>query len=186
MARTGLAEAQRLAAAQDKLPALLRGDFKPATSEERFSLAELCYIKKQYRTSAGLYAGAFATDPKLADDLEAGHRYNAACEAALAGAGQGDDAAKLDETAKARLRKQALDWLRADLALWTKLNDTGPPASRSAVEPTMKHWQKDGDLAGIRDAAALAKLPAEERAACEKLWADVTALLKKAGEKAAQ
>ncbi len=186
MARTGLAEAERLAAVQDKLPALLRGDFKPATSEERFSLAELCYIKKQYRTSAGLYAGAFATDPKLADDLEAGHRYNAACEAALAGAGQGDDAAKLDETAKARLRKQALDWLRADLALWTKLNDTGPPASRSAVEPTMKHWQKDGDLAGIRDAAALAKLPAEERAACEKLWADVTALLKKAGEKAAQ
>ena len=43
----------------------------------------------------------------------------------------------------------------------------------------MKHWQQDSDLAGVRDAAALEKLPAEERAACEKLWADVAALLKK-------
>ncbi len=183
MARTGLAEAQRLAAAQDKLPALLRGDFKPATSEERFSLAELCYIKKQYRTSAGLYAGAFATDPKLADDLEAGHRYNAACEAALAGAGQGEDAAELDEPQKARLRKQALDWLRADLVLWTKLDDSGHAPDRAEVQGRMKHWQQDTDLAGIRDAAALAKLPAEERAACEKLWSDVASLLKKAEEK---
>jgi hypothetical protein len=44
----------------------------------------------------------------------------------------------------------------------------------------MQHWQQDSDLAGVRDAAALEKLPAEERAACAKLWADVAALLKKA------
>jgi hypothetical protein len=44
----------------------------------------------------------------------------------------------------------------------------------------LRYWQHDLDLAGIRDAAMLAKLPAEERAACEKLWADVAALLKKA------
>ena len=42
------------------------------------------------------------------------------------------------------------------------------------------HWQEDRDLAGVRDKDALAKLPAEERAAWEKLWADVAALLKKA------
>ena len=35
-------------------------------------------------------------------------------------------------------------------------------------------------LRETEDKAALAKLPAEERAACEKLWADVAALLKKA------
>ena len=36
------------------------------------------------------------------------------------------------------------------------------------------------DLAGIRDAAAVAKLRSDERAVWEKLWADVAALLKKA------
>jgi outer membrane protein assembly factor BamB len=40
----------------------------------------------------------------------------------------------------------------------------------------MKQWQQDGDLAGIRDRAALAQLSAEERAAGEKVWADVAAL----------
>ena len=44
----------------------------------------------------------------------------------------------------------------------------------------MTHWQQDGDLARIRDKEVLAKLPAEERAACEKLWADVATLLKNA------
>ena len=44
----------------------------------------------------------------------------------------------------------------------------------------MRHWQKDTDLAGIRDAAALAKLPADEQKAFTQLWADVGALLKKA------
>jgi len=48
---------------------------------------------------------------------------------------------------------------------------------------TLDHWQKDSDLAGIRDAAALAKLPAEEQKAFTQLWADVAALLKKAEEK---
>jgi hypothetical protein len=42
----------------------------------------------------------------------------------------------------------------------------------------MVHWQQDTDLAAIRDAAAMAKLPAEEQKACSQLWADVAALLK--------
>ena len=49
-----------------------------------------------------------------------------------------------------------------------------------------KGIRKDTDLAGIRDAAVLTKLPAEECAACERLWADVAALLKKVDDKAAQ
>jgi hypothetical protein len=48
------------------------------------------------------------------------------------------------------------------------------------VSAALRHWQKDADLAGLRDKEALAKLSAEERAACANLWADVAALLKKA------
>ena len=101
-ARTGLARAERLAA-RDKLPAFQNGSYTPASNAERLGLAEWCQIEKLNHTATRLYAAAFAADPKLADDLEAGHRYNAACYAALAAAGQGEDAAKLDDKDKARL-----------------------------------------------------------------------------------
>ncbi len=45
---------------------------------------------------------------------------------------------------------------------------------------TLRHWQQDTDLAGLRDAAALAKLPADDQKAFTQLWADVAVLLKKA------
>ena len=126
-----------------------------------------------------LYAEAFTADAKLAADRTAGHRYNAACHAALAGCGQGEDAAKLDATERARLRQQALAWLRADLALWTKDVDGGKPADRGAAQRTLRHWQRDTDLASVRDKEALAKLPGAERGEWQKLWAEVAALLRK-------
>jgi hypothetical protein len=54
--------------------------------------------------SASLSATAFAANPLLATFVANGHRYNAACSAALAAADQGEDAAKLDDAAKAKLR----------------------------------------------------------------------------------
>src|SRR5262249_28504105 len=118
-------------------------------------------------------------DAGLADDLPAAHRYNAACSAALAAAGKGEDAAKLSGSERRALLRQALTWLRADLAAWSRLFAEGE-VGRSRLRRTLAHWQEDPDLAGLRDEAALDKLPAEERAACERLWADVAALLKKA------
>jgi tetratricopeptide (TPR) repeat protein len=180
LAQANLTRAERLATVRDKFPALQNGSYAPTSNEERLGLAEWCQIKKLHRTARGLYAAAFATDPKLADDLKAGHRYNAACFAALAAAGLGEDAAKLDDKERARLRQQARDWLRADLALHRQQLESAKPANGAAVQQTLRHWQQDTDLAGIRDPAALAKVPAEERATCEKLWTDVAALLKQA------
>ena len=139
-----------------------------------------CQATKRYAAAARLYAEAFAADPKLADDPRAGHRYNAACCAALAAAVQGTDPAKLDAKERARLRRQALGWLRADLVLRSKQVDQGTPQDRSAVQRMLRHWQQDPDLAGVRDPAALAELPEAERADWRKLWADAAALLKKA------
>jgi hypothetical protein len=48
------------------------------------------------------------------------------------------------------------------------------------VQQALQYWQQDRDLAGLRDAAALAKLLADEQKAFTHLWADVAALLKKA------
>jgi hypothetical protein len=141
------------------------------------------YYYHPNHATASLYADAFAADPKLGDDLEVQHRYSAACCAALAAAGTGEDAARLDDKERARLRKQGLDWLRADLALYTKLSASGAANARPLVQQRMRHWQRDTDLAGIRDKPAMAKLPAEEEQACTQLWADVAALLKKAERK---
>jgi tetratricopeptide (TPR) repeat protein len=114
------------------------------------------------------------------DDLGSTLRYDAACAAARAAAGRGEAAAKLDDKERARLRQEALGWLRADLALLVKQVEGGTPQAQVAVQKTLEHWKEDAGLAGMRDAAALAKLPEAERAEWNKLWAEVEATLKKA------
>jgi hypothetical protein len=182
LARVSLARAERLAASLAKLPAFQNGTYSPTSNSERLDLARSCQVKQFHHTASRLYSAAFAADPKLADELRPGHRYNAACHAALAAAGQGGDAAKLDDKEKARLRQQAFDWLRADLVLHGKQLESGNPADRAAERQALSHWQKDPDLAGIRDKAALEKLPAEVEKAFTQLWADVAALLNRAEE----
>jgi serine/threonine-protein kinase len=85
---------------------------------------------------------------------------------------------------RARLRKQALDWLRADLALRAKSLESGTPAEDAKVQGVMRRWQQVPDLAGIRDPAALVQLPAGERNACEVLWVEVQALIDRAQQDA--
>jgi serine/threonine-protein kinase len=173
---------EQLHALEKRFPALLEGKEKAADSE-RVPLAWLCMLphKRLYAASARFYAEAFDAQPDSAKNPANGIRYNAACAAALASCGKGEDAARLEEKERARLRRQALDWLRADLALWAKLADNNDPKAREAVQQKLKHWQADADFAGVRDKSALDKLPQAERAAWQKLWAEVEALRKKCG-----
>jgi serine/threonine-protein kinase len=156
----------------------LQGAYRPKDRDECLALSVAIRGRGAYLAGARAFAATFAADPKLADDLKSFLRYYAACLAARAGCGYDQEARASDDRERARWRTQALDWLRADLATWTKLADE--PKEHDLIPQVFQHWQKDSDLASLRDAAALAKLPAEERAACEKLWADVAALLKKA------
>jgi tetratricopeptide (TPR) repeat protein len=172
-----LRECERLHALDEKLSAVLMGKVEPAAAE-RLALGQLCQqYKHRYVAAARLYADAFAADPKLAADLRQGHRYNAACAAAQAAAGQGEDAKNLPDKVSIMFRRQALTWLRADLAAYTKLVEGGNAPAKQAARQRLEHWQKDADLAGLRDAEALAKLPEAEREAWRGLWADVQALL---------
>jgi serine/threonine-protein kinase len=138
-----------------------------------------CYrqaLKLNPAYAAQLIAGALASDPKLLDDRTNQLRYQAACAMALAAA-EGNEAGKLDDQERAKLRQRALEWLRADLAAWREYLDRRPLTARAMMQPVLRRWQEDAALAGLRDAAALAKLPAAERAACTQLWADVETLL---------
>jgi eukaryotic-like serine/threonine-protein kinase len=139
--------------------------------------------QKRHVAAARLYADAFAAEPKLAADLNAQHRYHAACSAALATAGQGEDARLLPDKVVAMFRRWALGWLRDDLTAYRKIAQQSNPAVKRAIQQRLAHWQRDLDLAGLRDKDAVDKLPEAERDACQKLWADVAALLKRTQEK---
>jgi hypothetical protein len=144
-------------ALEARLPALLKGKERPAL-EELLELAHLCQDYGRPHAAAGLYAAAFAARPALADDLGSSNRYISAFAAARAAADPGSDGARLGESERAGLRRHALDWLRADLALGAKLRRDGKSADGAFAT-----WPTDTDLAGVRDQAALAKLPAAER-----------------------
>jgi serine/threonine-protein kinase len=178
-----LQQCERLAPLEEKLPALLSGQVEPANAAESAAFAWYCRSKGLQTRAARLYAEAFAADPKLANDLEHAHRYYAAASAAQAAAGTNEDTKDLPDKVRVMLRRQALGWLRADLALRTQMAEREEPAAKRTVQEKLQYWQRDPDLASIRDKDAVAKLPAEEREACAKLWADVAELLKKAREK---
>jgi tetratricopeptide (TPR) repeat protein len=182
--RLWLREAERWARLDGRLPAVLAGKDKPKNAAERLGFARLCLLHRQrYASAARFYKEAFAEQEGLATALQTGHRYDAACAAALAGCGQGKDAKKLAEKERARLRRLALDWLRDDLAAWTKELAKETPTARAAVRNRMQHWRADADFAGVRGPEALGRLPEGERQPWQKLWADVADTLARAQRK---
>jgi serine/threonine-protein kinase len=166
---------------EGRLAAVLRGEAQPADADERGAYAHLCYEKKRYVAAAGFFSQDLNSDPKSADDLEWSHRYRAARAAALAGCGRGNDAGQLDDNERVRWRKQALQWLRADLKAYGELLPVSNPKERQRLQVGLRSWQSEPALAGLRDATAVAHLSAAEQESCKQLWAEVRALLAKAG-----
>jgi tetratricopeptide (TPR) repeat protein len=163
----------------ERLPAVLRGDDHPGSAAESAAFGELCFSRQSYVDAVRFFREAFAADPALANDLRAKHRYNAACYAALAACSKGEGAKQLGSDERGRLREQALAWLRADLTLRARQLD-GNRADRVECAKKLRMWQRDEDLSGVREAAALNQLPEPERKRWEALWTDVKALVDKA------
>jgi len=180
-----LRDAERLANLDARLPAILKGEEQAKDVGERLLLAQICQRKKKlYAAATRFFAEAIPAQPNLAGDLMAANRYNAACAAALAGCGQGADAAELDDKERARLRRQALAWLWSNLAAWRAALDKEPDKARPVALQRLQHWQEDSDFAGVRG-DALGKLPAAERQAWQQFWTDVAETLARANGKTA-
>ncbi|MHC4551107.1 MAG: tetratricopeptide repeat protein [Planctomycetota bacterium] len=143
-----------------RLLAILRGDAEPADVRECLGLLMICYHRQRYAASARFGAEALARGGGSADD-----RYNAACAAALAGCGAGEDAAELDEAERARWRAHALAWLRENL-------------SAKPDRHTLQRWLEEKDLAGVRD--TLARLPDAEQEQWRAFWKAVADALEDA------
>jgi serine/threonine-protein kinase len=160
------------------LPAFLQGKHQPRDNDERLAFLGLCQFQGRNAAAARLYADAFAADRALADSIPE-CLYRAARCAALAGCGRGADGANLGEAERARWRKQARDWLRADLAARARWLDRDPAARRGAVRLALTRWRENPDLACLRDPGELARLPAEERKDCLVMWEEVARVLKR-------
>jgi Tfp pilus assembly protein PilF len=167
---------ERMLRLQSRLPAYLSGSDLPADAADLIALADFCERNKRYTTAVRFYADAFSKQASLERNLQAGHRYEAACAAALASCGKDKDAGKLSEPRCAQLRQQALAWLRADLDAWHRLLEKGPAQNRPAIVQRMQHWLQDPDFAGVRGEQALAGLPAAERGDWRQLWQRIEAL----------
>jgi serine/threonine-protein kinase len=168
----------KLKAVDQKLAAVVARQERPADVAEKLEFADLCLLhKKQFGKAERFYRDAFADDAKLTSK----YQFKAACAAALAAAGKGLDAAKLDANKKGELRPQALAWLKAELAvLGQELK--GDPKEAFFVEKKLQHWQTDPDLASVRDEKELAKLLKAERKEWQSFWAEVAQQEKKAGQ----
>jgi tetratricopeptide (TPR) repeat protein len=151
---------------------------------ERLALAQRAYDTKRYALAARLWGEALEDDPKLGEDRQAQHRYNAACAAVLAATEALSNAQPT--TDHEQLRSQALTYLQAELDVWAKLLETATPEQKQFIAQTLNHWRNvDTDLAGIRDEAELAKLPEAEQTAFRELWSDVDKAMKRAASKPA-
>ncbi len=175
------AKFETLASLAGRLPAILKGEDHPKTIAEELDLALMCHDDKLYGHALRFRADALEKDPKLGDNRRAQHRYNAACSALLVAAGRGKDATPLEDAARSDLRRRALAWLKAEMAAWFKLLETGSPQDRSTMLMSIRWWPRDPDLATVRG-DAIAKLPEPERKDWQAFWVECETLMGKADE----
>jgi tetratricopeptide (TPR) repeat protein len=164
----------------NRFPGVLRSDDKPRDNAERLAVAQIAFVRMYFVAATRNWADALGSQPKLGDDRRALHRYNAARAAALAGAGQAKDEPPPDDAAKARLRQQALEWLKAELTAWSKTLDSGEPPHAPEIARILGHWEQDAALAALREADALTTIPEDEQTAWRSFWADLESLRKRA------
>jgi serine/threonine-protein kinase len=176
--------AREMARLEGKLPEWLQGKAAPTDARE---LAILSFMASHYewrfRAVAELCAKSFADRPDFAEAtvnwLSDRPRYFAACCAARASLRDGD-AADLTVEDRTRWRRQAVAWLRQELAFWDKQLASGLPAARSRATKALTLWHTEPWLTAVQRAPDMPTLPPDERADCRKLWDDVDALLRRA------
>ena len=82
------------------------------------------------------------------------------------------------DAARARLRQQARELLRAEVAAQAQRLSSASPAEAAAARQVLEGLRGLPVLAGVHDPAALADLPEPERQAWQAFWQEVEGLLR--------
>ena len=113
----------------------------------------VCQFTNRTRVLGRLYIDAFGATPRLAEDVKAGRRYRAACAAALAGSGHGENGGDLSQEERSLSHMRKCSYIKDDLAAWARNWDSGTVADRDLVRRTLTGWLIDPDFAGLREPA---------------------------------
>ncbi|HEY7308480.1 MAG TPA: protein kinase [Gemmataceae bacterium] len=173
--KTGLHAPERWAMLERQLPGGANSKVESTDVDELLALADLSLFKLRSPTAARCYAAALTAKPQLT-----GERYNAARAAALAGTNADKEATALTEPERAAWRKQALDWLRAELAALKKALEANPSQAAGSVYSWLSVWRMEVDLFALRDRLEGSRLPKDEQAAWTAFWSDVETLRQQA------
>src|SRR5262249_51371352 len=143
---------------------------------ERVAFARICQGRGWFAAAARHWEAALAAQPE-----PAAFRPEAARAAAFAAAGAGKHDPQPEEQERRRWRRQALRSVRTE----PSVGGPSPPGG-SGVIARLQERQCAPALKGLREPAALAELPAADREAWGKLWAEVAALRTQLEAKKAQ
>lgn len=167
---------QRLVDLEQDVSRIIEGSREPVSVREQIEFARLLYYHRQFAAAANHFQMAFAEEPGLIADPVSGHRFNAACCAALAGTGANSPELSLDEMTKERQRARA--WLEEERD--TVLSKySGDAVGQLRFLP---HFLRDRDFVGIREPSMLKSLPPEEAAQWHGFWNEIRDLVSDAAD----
>jgi hypothetical protein len=160
-------------AVEPRADALLEGRERTEDPREMAALSWVCHRRGAFRAEAEWLDRSFAASGPVAGETQPWFR--GAVAALRATAGEGTDAADLDDGGRARLRSWALAWLREEL----RAGGAHPPEYvhrfRLYLRQSLEHRRRHPVLLRWQDDAVLATLPEAERASWRALWADFDA-----------
>jgi hypothetical protein len=143
---------------------------KPDDVEARVDLCGMLIDAKRHVEVVQATQAAFQHNPNWAEDPRNYLRVQAARSALDCALGKGQNVPPPAE--RSAYRKQALDFLTAELAAYQKF----PASEQPSVLRMMQKWLREVGWMPVRDAKALEALPPEERDAWNKFWVEVREL----------
>jgi tetratricopeptide (TPR) repeat protein len=162
-----LLAAEQRAALEPRLIALLGTRESPRPTEDVLELSRMAARKGRPELAARWLTELFEREPGRAAEPDA--RLEAACAAVRAG--EQEPALAVEPV---RWRTLARGWLRDELERRTA--EVRDDATALAARRALGAWQVASELAGVRDAERLERLPAAEREEWSALWSSASAL----------
>jgi serine/threonine-protein kinase len=159
-----VADARRRAEVESRFERVVHGEEKPLDAEEEFELARLALRRSRFVEAATLFESRMRLAPAPGDPAEL--RAEAASAAAACSEAEGAPSAE-----RARWRAAAAAWMSADLERLSALAASADPGDRIRAVRAIGRWRHERRLEGLRGAAGIAALPAQEQAIWKAQWA---------------
>ncbi len=147
------------------LPDVLQENGERVSLQQHINLARVCHEIRRYTDTVRLYTQILGRNPTAIPRFAIAH--------AAVRAANGEGVNPPTPTERPALRRQALEWLRSDLATFEKAIANQPFFIKQEVKKMLEKWLSSPDLASVRDADELAKLTKGEQQEWNAFWTDV-------------